>query len=153
MTPLTEEEKLAYQTVAARRAQFDAAVWSTPALSITALTFTLTITANPDIPLLIRVAAGALGVFLGLAAIALMRRHRIAELADAAWLANMEVTHGMPVIHGEAWLTTQTEPRWRMPRWWRYVNKVRVYHLWLTALFLFTAGALLLWVWVLATAL
>ena len=31
--------------------------------------------------------------------------------------------------------------------------QVRVYHLWMIALFLFTGGALIVWIWVLITAL
>lgn len=152
--PLTEEERLAYQTVAARRAQFDAAVWSTPALSVAALTFLLTIATNPQIPSWIRLLGSALGVLVGLAAVGLMHRHRVAELADAAWLAEMEAARGMPAIHGEIWLINNTRPRWNMPRrLWRWFEWLRVYHLWMLTLILFTAGAAAVWIWVLVEVL
>jgi hypothetical protein len=148
----TEHETLAYQVVASRRAQFDSAVWATPSLSIAAQSFVLGIALSNQVPPPLRLLAAALGFFTGIAAIALMRRHRLAELADASWLSTFERDHGLPIIHGEQWLKSETEPRWNMPSWWRHVSGFRVYHLWVTVLTLYAIGALIAWGWTLTTA-
>lgn len=144
---LSAKEQLAYETVAARRVQFDAAVWSVPALSIAAQSFILGIAVDQQVPPWLRIAVASLGLLTGVASAFLMTRHRVAELADAKWLADFEERRGMPLVHGQAWLRSQTEPLWRMPGWHRYVYRIRVYHLWQGLLGLFALVMLAIWAW------
>lgn len=81
---------IVYQTVAARRLQWDNLVWQAPALSLTAQAFLLTITLSADYEIWPRRMAAGLALAICLMSLNLLSRHRLSEVTDAQFLAAFE---------------------------------------------------------------
>jgi tetrahydromethanopterin S-methyltransferase subunit B len=85
-----EDRRMIYQVVAARRLQWDNLVWQVPILSLTAQAFLFTLALGPGTAPIARIAAAGLALLIALLSVALMARHRQAEIADAHWLEDYE---------------------------------------------------------------
>lgn len=97
------DDQIMYHAVSARRLQWDNLVWQVPLLSLTAQAFLFTIALGEGSSRVARAIAALLSLVATVLSIALMARHRQAELADAAWLEQYE-RHRFgesQAVHGE----------------------------------------------------
>ncbi len=72
-----------------RRTSFHSALWQTPALSVTAQSFVLTIQLGPDTSAFARSLAAITGIVIGVVTLQIILRHRYMEMHDwleAAWV-------------------------------------------------------------------
>jgi hypothetical protein len=103
MTSPTDPQVIAYQTVAARRLQWDNLLWQVAILSLTAQAFLFSIALGPDSSPFARISASVLAIAVTFLCVTLMARHRQAEVVDAHWLRKFEEEHQLPRVHGEPW--------------------------------------------------
>lgn len=97
-----------YAAVAARRAGFDNMLWQVPIISFTAQAFLLTIALGPNTQPTARYISAGLAILVTLLSMILMARHRQADIADSAWLENLEQERGRDRklqmhAHGQPW--------------------------------------------------
>jgi len=91
-----------YKVLANRRQAQDALIWQTPALSLAAQAFLLTIILNPYSSVIARCFAAGLSLLTALACLQLMTKHRYFEEQDSKLLENFEIDHeqeGYKIIH------------------------------------------------------
>lgn len=100
---LEGKDRLLYQTVAARRLQFDNLAWQVPVISLTGQAFLFTIALSGDNSTLARAMASGLAYAAALLSMALISRHRSAEIADADWLRAYEIANFHATFTGEVW--------------------------------------------------
>lgn len=92
-----------YSIVASRRQSYDAMLWQTPVLSLTAQAFLLTIALGADTCPPARFLAALLSLFTALGSIQLLAKHRYGERQDSEFLTKFEKLHrknGFELIHG-----------------------------------------------------
>lgn len=95
------EPQAIYQSVVARRLQWDNLLWQVPILSLTAQAFLFTIALGADTSRVSRTVAAVLSIVVTVLCVTLMARHRQAELADAHWLEEFEKSYPPELrIHG-----------------------------------------------------
>lgn len=100
---LKGKDPLLYQTVAARRLQFDNLAWQVPVISLTGQAFLFTIALSGDNSTLARAIASGLACVAALLSMALISRHRSAEITDADWLRAYETANFHATFTGEVW--------------------------------------------------
>lgn len=99
-----QERLIAYQTVEARRLQWDNLLWQVPVLSFTAQAFLFSIALAPDARSAARIIVALLSIVITILSITLMARHRQAEVTDAHWLEEYEEDWpDKDKQHGDAW--------------------------------------------------
>ncbi len=74
-----------YQTVVARRLQWDNLLWQVPVISLTGQAFLFTIALSADNSRIARLISSTLAFIAALLSMQLMSRHRQAEITDAHW--------------------------------------------------------------------
>jgi hypothetical protein len=84
-----------WQTLSARRANFDAMMWQTPALGMTAQAFLLTLALSPGTRPGARLMVAGLSFTLSIMVLQLMAKHRKNELLDSFFLESLETRLGM----------------------------------------------------------
>jgi hypothetical protein len=90
-----------------RRTSFHSALWQTPALSVTAQSFVLTIQLGPETTIFARSLAAIIGIVIGIVTLQIILRHRHMEMYDwleAAWMEEQlglnELLQGV-IPHGD----------------------------------------------------
>jgi hypothetical protein len=145
--PTSEDRRTIYETVSARRAQWDNLVWQVPLLSLTAQAFLFSIALSPDGHRFSRAIAAALSVVVSFLCITLMARHRQAELTDAHWLRDRELEMSKGdvdwVVHGEPWRERRDAVRPESGVFGR-IPLLRGYRTWVVGLLLFLLAALVI---------
>lgn len=121
-----------YPLVVSRRQAFDALIWQTPVLSLTAQAFLFSISLTAGSSEGARIISAALALFTALAAIQLMVKHRYHEQRDSRYLQAFEKANNMLEIHGRGNLEDQP---WYV-RW-------SSYEVWVFTLSLFAAAAII----------
>lgn len=151
--PAMSDLYVAYAALSARRYGYDAMLWQTPALAVTAQAFLLTIALGKDSSATARLISSALSFILSLMSVQLMAKHRQNESLDSFMLERFEDRiglsaylkarpHGRPAsrVHaddkGKPGLTLSTNWFWRQSS----------YKLWLTGLGLFGVASLSIFV-------
>ena len=99
LVPTPGELYIAYQTLAVRRTGYDAMLWQTPALGLTAQAFLLTLALSSSSTSLARLIAALLSLVLSLMTLQLMAKHRLHETLDSLLLERFEERLGLT-----AWL-------------------------------------------------
>ena len=90
-----------YSIISARRTNMDSMMWQTPALSLTAQAFLLTIALSSDSSTFAVVLASFLALVSSLAAMQLMMKHRLHEIQDSGLLKVFEESNDdYKIIHG-----------------------------------------------------
>lgn len=115
-----------YEIVVARRQAYDALLWQTPVLSLTALAFLLTIALAPETTLWGRRFASTLALVAAVASVQLMWKHRFMEVRDSRLLKAFEEARrgdGFLRIHGRperqwGWRSLQTVIIQVVPSFW-----------------------------------
>lgn len=79
-----------WEVIAARRVSYHSAVWQTPALSLTAQAFLLTIALGADTAALSRILAAGVALLAAVVTMQLLVRHRKMELLDWLTLEQLE---------------------------------------------------------------
>lgn len=79
-----------WQTMAARRSGFDAMMWQTPALGMTAQAFLLTLALGPGTARWARLISAVLSLVLSLMVMQLMAKHRQNEVCESRRLEQLE---------------------------------------------------------------
>lgn len=90
------DKLVVWQVVAERRSSYDAMMWQTPALGMTAQAFLLTLGLAPDTSGTARAVAALLSAVISLMVVQLLGKHRRNELLDTLALADMESRLGLP---------------------------------------------------------
>lgn len=86
---------VAYAALSARRYGYDAMLWQTPALAVTAQAFLLTIALGKDSSPTARLISSALSLILSLMSVQLMAKHRQNESLDSFMLERFEDRIGL----------------------------------------------------------
>lgn len=95
LTTLTASDRLVvWSTIASRRSSYDAMLWQTPALGLTAQAFLLTLALGPGTSALGRFVSAGLSLALSFMVIQLLVKHRQGEMADSFTLARLEESLG-----------------------------------------------------------
>jgi hypothetical protein len=93
---------IVWQTLASRRAGYDAMMWQTPALGMTAQAFLFTLALNQDSTRWARLIASSLSLALSLMVVQLMAKHRRHEALDSWLLRKVEARLGLKSLVGVA---------------------------------------------------
>ena len=88
-----------YQAAEARRSALDQMMWQTPALSLTAQAFLLTVGLQAGTAAAGRMLAGILGLGVALASMQLLAKHRLHEVLLSLWLSDFERTTQLPNLN------------------------------------------------------
>lgn len=96
----TNELIAVWQMVAARRQSYDAMMWQTPALGMTAQAFLLSLALGPATSGLARIIAATLSVVISFMVVQLLAKHRRNELLDTLALEELESKLNFPRITG-----------------------------------------------------
>ena len=129
-----EMHKDQYPIVAARRQGYDALLWQTPALAVTAQAFLLTVVFSPGANEHVAVVISAFALLVGLAAIQLLARLRYLEMYDSELLVTYEKSHeteGLAIVHGKR------RPLASVPA--KGLARFRAYRVWMAVLVAFLA--------------
>ena len=86
----TSELLTVWQVVAARRASYDAMMWQTPALGMTAQAFLLTLALGSGASNSARMISAALSILISLMVVHLLAKHRRNEFLDSLVLEEIE---------------------------------------------------------------
>jgi hypothetical protein len=122
-----------YKILANRRQAQDTLIWQTPALSLTAQAFLLTIVFRPDSSAFARCLAACLSLLTALASLQLIIKHRYFEKQDSLSLETFEEAHqneGYRIIH---------QRRSCSSKWYL---RLKSYNVWVFTLWVFVAIAL-----------
>ena len=144
---------IVWQTLAGRRAGYDAMMWQTPALGMTAQAFLFTLALNPGSTRWARLIAASLSLALSLMVVQLMAKHRRHEALDALLLRKIEARiglkflvgvapHGKPDERPEAHLNRVSDLLERSTQGPKKFWAMSSYELWMFGQFLFAAAAL-----------
>jgi hypothetical protein len=141
----------AYNTVAARRMQWDTLLWQVPIMSLTGQAFLFSIALAPGSSQTARTVASALAVIAAWLSITLMTRYRQQELGDAQWLEDFEEKLDPSVrVHGKNFLKIR-DSRPFPARERLGIPLLKGYRTWVIGLGLFGLAALLTlvttWAW------
>ena len=96
-----EIDDLLYKIIADDRRSTDAMMWQSPALSLTAQAFLMTISLRSDTSDISRIIASSLGFLTALASAQLILKHRNSEVALAKMLENYEGDHYTFITHNK----------------------------------------------------
>ena len=88
-----------YQAAETRRSALDQMMWETPALSLTAQAFLLTVGLQGGTSPAGRMLAGALGLGAAFASMQLLAKHRLHEVLLSRWLSNFESRTLLPALN------------------------------------------------------
>lgn len=89
-----------WQMVAARRQSYDAMMWQTPALGMTAQAFLLSLALGSDTSDLARIVAATLSVLISFMVVQLLAKHRLNEFLDTLTLEDLESRLNFPQTTG-----------------------------------------------------
>lgn len=89
-----------WQMVAARRQSYDAMMWQTPALGMTAQAFLLSLALGSGTSDLARIIAATLSVLISFMVVQLLAKHRRNELLDTLALEDLELRLNFPQTTG-----------------------------------------------------
>jgi len=125
--------EIQYQVVAARRGGFDALLWQTPVLSLTAQAFLFTIALGHDTGRGAQIISALLALVSALASMQLLAKHRYFEVTCSKWLEAYERSHQFATVHER--MPTGNEAFWlvRLPS----------YRIWQATLVAFASAACL----------
>ena len=127
-----------YAVLNARRDSFNTLLWQTPVLSLTAQAFLFNIALSKEVSCAAQTVAAILALFVALASIQLMTKHRFNEEELAKQLNDMEMQRGLIDINKRI-VPALT---WYQGGWF---VKFSSYYIWLAMLATFAGSALLLW--------
>lgn len=128
-----------WQTMAARRSGFDAMMWQTPALGMTAQAFLLTLALGPGTARWARLISAVLSLMLSLMVMQLMAKHRQNEVSESRRLEQIEVILGFRERFGFLPHAVRKTDR-ASKRFW----EVSSYRLWMAGLSLFAIVAIVI---------
>lgn len=136
---VNDDDRMTYQVVADRRTQFNALVWQTPALSLTAQAFLFTISLSAGTAPTGRRIAAVLSILTATLSGLLMAKQRAREVQDAEWLEAFEKEHELRIVHGR-----DVHREWERAhaRWWVRLTSYVVWQLGMAAFGI--AGAVVL---------
>lgn len=114
--PLTDIQDKCLNT---RRDSFNQLIWQTPALSLTAQSFLLTIALNPSVTDAVRMISSGLSLITAIASAQLLVKHRFGEREYAIKLQNFEAKQGLHPMN-QRLITEKMTPieRWSSYRLW-----------------------------------
>jgi hypothetical protein len=118
-----------YKVLSQRRIALNNLIWQTPTLGMAAQAFLLAAAFNPQIERTTALILLIFSLFVGLASIQLMIKHRYHEVIDSELMAAFEATHaeeGYSVIHRPGAVRTSIKRPWPA--------RISSYRLWLTVL-------------------
>jgi hypothetical protein len=96
----TTELIAVWQTVAARRQSYDAMMWQTPALGMTAQAFLLSLALGSGTSALSRIISAGLSVLISVMVVQLLAKHRRNEFLDTLALEELESSPSFPRAQG-----------------------------------------------------
>ena len=113
-----------YQLICARRQSYDSFLWQTPGLAMAAQAFLIAASIDEKTTQLDAVILAIFSLFVGLASLQLLMKHRHCEVEDSELLAEYELDHaeeGISHLHGKR------EPRFARKN---FVTKFSAYEVW-----------------------
>ena len=132
-----------YQTVSARRLQYESLMWQVPALSLSAQAFLLSIalgSSTADIP---RQISSALACLVAVISMHLLAKHRYLEELEAKTLHNLE--HKLNMLHVHSTIEHRLEQGYfeeDKPNKMNWFVKYSGYRMWMRTLGVFAIAAL-----------